>query len=156
MNVNKILIVIIIVMLLEICYKNLFVEHFYTSNAIKQHKAFSPFHDEMFKKTKYHDNDVLVLGTIYYDNDYDGLSGQETGRTQDGYLNSLTGWEKCKLSCPGNCLEYGLTGSAWCFDPNVDYKREINVENESDMFSVHSATNEVPQTNVQEINENNG
>ena len=84
------------------------LEPFYTSNTIKQHKAFSIFHDEMFKHTTYHENDTILNGTSYYYNDQDKIHHN---------INSLTGWDKCKMTCPGNCLEFGVTGSAWCFDP---------------------------------------
>jgi len=29
--------------------------------------------------------------------------------------NGLTGWYKCKEECPGNCIEYGITGHSYCF-----------------------------------------
>ena len=78
-------------------------EHFYTSNAVKQHKAFSIFNDEMFKKTTYHENDTILDNTNYYYNDKSSINTNK---------NQMTGWEKCKLTCPGNCLEFGLSGTA--------------------------------------------
>lgn len=27
----------------------------------------------------------------------------------------ITGWSKCKTECPGHCVEFGITGNAYCF-----------------------------------------
>ena len=70
---------------------------------------------QMFKSTTYHENDTLLDNTAYYYNDKSTIHADN---------NAMTGWEKCKLTCPGNCLEFGLTGSAWCFDPKDNKKQK--------------------------------
>jgi hypothetical protein len=63
-------------------------EGFFTTNRVRETDAFSWFNDPMF----------LILN--YFENDPDGL----------------TGWAKCRLVCPGNCVEYGPSGHSFCFD----------------------------------------
>lgn len=112
MELNNFLIIIIGVVLIKIIYNscriNKSYEGFYTSNTVKQHSAFSIFHDQQFANTTYYENDNIFKNTLHYENDENGQTGNK---------GVLTGWEKCKLSCPGNCLEYGLTSSAHCFLP---------------------------------------
>jgi hypothetical protein len=67
-------------------------ENFNTSNTIKQVDSLSWFTDPMF----------LILN--YFENDEGGL----------------TGWEKCKLACDGNCVEYGITGNTFCYDRETE------------------------------------
>ena len=45
-------------------------------------------------------NDNIFDDVFYYPNN------EETGET---------GWEKCKLECPGNCVEDFVSGNAYCF-----------------------------------------
>jgi hypothetical protein len=44
---------------------------------------------------------------VYYPNEYEGNSN----------INDMitTGWVKCKQECNGNCVEYGVHGTATCF-----------------------------------------
>lgn len=53
------------------------------------------FYDKLFDDVTYYPNE--------YQNDYN--------------LNDVltTGWEKCKQECPGNCVEYYVSGNAYCF-----------------------------------------
>jgi len=55
--------------------------------------------------------DKLFDDVVYYPNEYKKESDQESP------LGELitTGWEKCKLECPGHCVEYGVHGSSYCF-----------------------------------------
>jgi len=124
MELNNILIIMIGVVSVYLIYNNLIInrhEGFYTSNTIRQHKAFSIFNDSQLGNTKYYENDNILKNTIYYENDDRGATGNK---------GLLTGWEKCRLSCPSNCVEYGLSGNAWCFDPNAE-----NYKNNGDYFS---------------------
>lgn len=50
--------------------------------------------------------DQLFDDVFYYPNEPD----KETSR----WISS-TGWIKCKMECPGHCVEYGPTGNAYCF-----------------------------------------
>ena len=49
--------------------------------------------------------DKLFDSTTYYDNNYDYDTGDLI----------KTGWEKCKMECSGNCVEYFVSGTAYCF-----------------------------------------
>ncbi|MBA42532.1 MAG: hypothetical protein CMF62_00795 [Magnetococcales bacterium] len=84
--------VIIIVLIILFIYSNNKREHFNTTNRVRQVDEFSWFNDPMF----------LILN--YFENDSGGL----------------TGWEKCKLVCSGNCVEYGLSGHTFCYDKEND------------------------------------
>lgn len=86
------------------------LEHFNTTNDQKQIKAFTIFKDTMLKSTPFFETDQLLKNTTYYENDNKDL----TRTVSDRY--GQTGWDKCKLSCKGHCVEYGMTGSAWCFE----------------------------------------
>jgi hypothetical protein len=44
--------------------------------------------------------DKLFNDVTYYPNDDDGIT---------------TGWMKCKQDCPGNCMEFFVSGNAYCF-----------------------------------------
>jgi len=85
-----IIIILVLLYLLPInkCYKRNNKEGFNTTNRIRETDGFSWFSDPMFLILNYFENDV------------------------GGY----TGWEKCKLVCPGNCVEFGLSGHSFCFD----------------------------------------
>lgn len=51
--------------------------------------------------------DKLFDDVVYYPNEY--------GKDLDlGELLS-TGWERCKMECPGHCVEYAIHGVATCF-----------------------------------------
>lgn len=49
--------------------------------------------------------DKLFDDVVYYDNDYDYDTGDLI----------KTGWEKCKMQCSGNCVEYFVSGNSYCF-----------------------------------------
>jgi hypothetical protein len=51
--------------------------------------------------------DKLFDDVVYYPNQYEN----------DYNLNDINmiGWEKCKMECTGHCVEYGITGNAYCF-----------------------------------------
>jgi hypothetical protein len=49
--------------------------------------------------------DKLFDDVVYYENDYDYDTGDLI----------KTGWEKCKMQCSGNCVEYFLSGNSYCF-----------------------------------------
>lgn len=49
--------------------------------------------------------DKLFDDVTYYANDYD----YDTGAL------IKTGWEKCKMECSGNCVEYYVSGNSYCF-----------------------------------------
>jgi hypothetical protein len=31
--------------------------------------------------------------------------------------NGMTGWDRCRTECIGNCVEYGISGNSYCFPP---------------------------------------
>jgi hypothetical protein len=49
--------------------------------------------------------DKLFDDVVYYDNDYDYDTGDLI----------KTGWDKCKMQCTGNCVEYFVSGNSYCF-----------------------------------------
>jgi hypothetical protein len=49
--------------------------------------------------------DKIFDNVTYYDNDYDYDTGDLI----------KTGWEKCTTGCSGNCVEYFVSGRAYCF-----------------------------------------
>jgi hypothetical protein len=49
--------------------------------------------------------DKLFDDVVYYDNKYDRDTGDLIS----------TGWQECKMACPNACIEYGVTGSTYCF-----------------------------------------
>lgn len=57
-------------------------------------------------------SDKLLSGTIYYPNRYEG------GQTMGSLL--YRGIDKCHAECPGTCVEYMVSGNAWCFTPFTD------------------------------------
>jgi hypothetical protein len=57
------------------------------------------FYDKMFDDVMYYPN--------LYDKDY--KTGEEIGELIS------TGWQRCKSSCPSHCVEFGVTGNAYCF-----------------------------------------
>jgi len=123
MKLNNLLIIIIFFVLIGMVISNIINkninEGFYTSNTVKEHKDYSIFYDQQFKNTKYYENDGIFKNTIYYENDDTGATGNK---------GLLTGWQKCKLSCPGHCLEYGVSGNTWCFDPKTENARSYGDE----------------------------
>lgn len=57
------------------------------------------FYDKVFDDVTYYPNE--------YAKNYD--TGEEIGKLL------ITGWVKCKQQCKGNCIEYGVSGDAYCF-----------------------------------------
>lgn len=55
--------------------------------------------------------DKLFDDVVYYQNDYE----KKFERAEEIGKLLRTGWEKCKLECPGHCVEYFLSGNAYCF-----------------------------------------
>lgn len=55
--------------------------------------------------------DKLFDNVVYYPNEYNN----------DYELNDITstGIEKCKKECQGNCVEFGQSSIAYCFNPIV-------------------------------------
>lgn len=51
--------------------------------------------------------DKLFDDVVYYPNEY----------VNDNNLMDpiSTGWQRCKMECPGHCVEYGLNGASYCF-----------------------------------------
>jgi hypothetical protein len=108
---SRILILLLIIIIFYSNFTNNRYERFYTSNMEKQTDPFSSFNDPLLKDVPYFEND----------------------------LNGMTGWNKCKLSCNGHCLEYGITGASWCFPFNtVLPNRPIITEDE---VPAHATTN---------------
>lgn len=55
--------------------------------------------------------DKIFDDVIYYPNEY--AKNYDTGEEIGKLL--VTGWIKCKQKCPGHCVEYGVSGNAYCF-----------------------------------------
>ena len=53
--------------------------------------------------------DKLFDNVVYYPNKY----------AEDDNLNDVveTGWEDCLFNCKGHCIEYGVSGNSYCFNP---------------------------------------
>ena len=63
------------------------------------------FHDNLFDNVYYFPNK--------YAQPYE--TGEEIGKLLD------TGLAKCLQECPGNCMEYGVSGRAYCFLPDKNW-----------------------------------
>lgn len=60
---------------------------------------------------------------IFHDSLYDHSFNDPYSKTTyhkhvEGKKNS--GLRKCLNTCKGNCVEFGITGSAWCFPPIIE------------------------------------
>jgi hypothetical protein len=113
-----ILVVILLIVALYISFRPVNKEKFDTSLANKgsplgstEKKPFtgtfnSSFNGRMAVDDQYF-YDKLFDDVVYYPNEY--------GKDLDlGELLS-TGWERCKMECPGHCVEYGIGGATSCF-----------------------------------------
>ena len=71
----------------------------------KKHESFTSNADPLtqYKSLVSYEYDNLFSDIVFYPNDDDVDTG---GRI---------GLDKCFQSCQGNCIEYGVTGTAYCF-----------------------------------------
>jgi len=51
---------------------------------------------------------MAVDDQYFYDRVFDDVTYYPT-------TQKSTGWSRCILTCPGNCMEYGPTGNSYCF-----------------------------------------
>ncbi len=93
MELKTLLIITIFILLFVYCYKiNKATENFDTSKDIGYAKRPDIIDDPLFKDVKTYNND---------DNPY--------------ILGQRNGLEKCLDECEGRCVEFGVTGIAFCF-----------------------------------------
>ncbi|ATZ80294.1 hypothetical protein BMW23_0236 [Bodo saltans virus] len=52
--------------------------------------------------------DSLFSNVVIYNNDADPYS-----------KNGMLGIDKCMSKCDGSCIEFGITGTGWCFPKNA-------------------------------------
>lgn len=65
---------------------------------------------------KMYPNENTLFDDPLYSDKYDDPYSQTTYyKKYEGDENS--GINKCSKECKGNCVEFGLTGNAWCFNP---------------------------------------
>ena len=96
---DYILIFLVVALLIWLVYRNcVIVEGLNTFNG-RMAVDDQYFYDKVFDDVTYYPNK--------YDKDYE--TGEEIGQLL------MTGWQQCKLECPGNCMEYGLSGRTYCF-----------------------------------------
>lgn len=75
-------------------------EGLYTSNK-EMAKDEQYFYDKTFDNVK------------YYENEYEEEEKERKNEIKGRLIK--TGMEKCKKECKGKCVEYGITGNAYCF-----------------------------------------
>jgi hypothetical protein len=106
-------IIIILVLIIVLIYNNkqnkenmTVVGEGIQKNSIKQPftGTFTTFNGRMAIDDQYF-YDKLFDDVVYYDNDYDYDTGDLI----------KTGWDKCKMQCTGNCVEYFVSGNSYCF-----------------------------------------
>ena len=104
-----IFILILIKIVIDIIKKYFSIENF---KSIDYTKNYGKFGDPISTTYRYKTLEEQFPEIIAYDNDYKTLR---------------MGLDKCAEECipnGGQCVEFGITGNAWCF-PKVD-KKEIN------------------------------
>ena len=75
---------------------------------------------------------LLLFGMLFYLNQYnhegfenrtvkpnESLFEDDIFYQYDSDTDKPTGYDKCITECNGVCVDYGLTGSAWCY-PYID------------------------------------
>ena len=83
--------------------------------------------------------DNLFNNVFYYPNQPDGTSG----------------WVKCRSECPGNCVEYGVTGNSYCFpSQNLSTNYNSNTTGIIDTLTSTTATC-LPMMNTRVYNPGN-
>lgn len=56
---------------------------------------------------------LAVDDQYFYDNLFDDVTYYEND--PNVAENGINGWVRCIESCPSHCVEYGVTGRAYCF-----------------------------------------
>ena len=103
---NKFILITIIIIALVILY-NLNVQENYTKIGNQQFRVNSEIEKIKIREGSDTFDDPLFSDVVFY--------------MGDGTLDGEIGLEKCLKQCKnGNCVEYGITGDAYCF-PN-DYE----------------------------------
>ena len=94
----SILIISVIIIIIYKYKKSLTIEGLYTFNGRMA------INDQWFV-------DKLFDDVYYMPNKYEQpyKTGEEIGKL------AQTGYDYCSQFCPGTCLEYGITGNAYCF-----------------------------------------
>jgi len=95
---NKIYLIIILIILIYYLSNNSNIEKMTLENSDTDDKD---FYDEIFENV------------IHYPNEYekDNFTEENIGKI------IKLGIDKCKTECKGDCVEYGLTGHSYCFNP---------------------------------------
>lgn len=109
--------IILIIVLIIICY-TFKKEHFTSIDYRKQHKKFG---DPLSTTYQYRTIEDQFPEVIAYDNDPETMQ---------------MGLDKCYAECEpkgGKCVEFGITGNAWCFpkteEKEKNYKPDLDDQN---------------------------
>ena len=104
-------------------YHNIFDSSKENFKSIDYTKNYGKFGDPLSTTYRYKTLEEQFPEIIAYDNDYKTLR---------------MGLDKCAEECipnGGQCVEFGLTGNAWCFPKvdkkEIDYKTEIDDQNQT-------------------------
>ena len=112
-NIYIILIILMILIVILISDKNdksIITEYYDVTKSDVNHKQFSSI---LTQKGVRQGSDALD-GMLFED-----VNLYESEPVVDGEL----GLEKCIKKCDGMCVEYGMTGDAFCFPKNSDQKK---------------------------------
>ena len=88
-----------------------FIIYFNLSNQKVIVEGLSTFNGRMAIDDQYF-YDTLFDNVTYYPNQYD----KDYKTAEDVGKLISTGWLRCLEECPGRCVEYGITGHAYCFN----------------------------------------
>lgn len=108
----KILLVVVIIGIIILTYNKYTNKETYTNDPNPVNTTNSTGQSTLTPPTLYDSNlmnDSLFKDVVYYEND---IRGDVYGRI---------GLDKCLENCNGTCLEFGVTGNAYCFpkQPNI-------------------------------------
>lgn len=77
---------------------------------------------------------IFVIFILFYNNTIEGLQTMNNRMAVNQFYqydsvfdnviyfantDNSTGWARCKLICPGSCVEYGVSGNSYCFLPET-------------------------------------
>lgn len=79
-------------------------------NSHKRYEGLYTFNSRLSIDDQYfHDN--LLDNATYFPNEYN----HAYARSENIGIFNKTGMAKCLEQCPGQCMEYGVTGNAYCY-----------------------------------------
>ena len=99
---------IVLILILIIIYLLYNKNEFYSRTISDSEKEYNKFSNRMQQKG-------VIQHTFILDDLFEDLNLYKSEYTVDGEL----GLEKCINNCKGMCVEFGITGDAYCFSEDV-------------------------------------